>query len=218
MSKDPINDLGQRLVSRDKTLPRIKEEMNLYMFVGNGPTMRWDLLGKICGIRVGQAKIRMLIEGGMMDTGCSVPGDLPPLAFTNFDYTIGHEWLEFSDGSSWGFGPWDIFNDLYPSVLQAGGVYQLDRYWNTECAKPSMTSFSTSSGNQTTSVIYDFQGYVMKGKGAVKPCACATCDEISDCLRSVANDWKTKQYNVATRNCHDFVAEALRICGLKKTR
>ena len=216
LSRDPINEAGQKLIAEDNGRLRVGEELNLYSFVGNLPVSRWDLLGKICGIRVGQAKVRMYMEGGMLDTGCGVPGDLPPLVISNFNYTVGHEWLEFSDGSSWGFGPWDIFNDVYPGVLQAGGAYQLDRYWNTECAKSSVTSSSVSSGNQVTSVTYIFRGHLMRGKGAIKPCACASCDEITDCLRLVANDWKQKHYNIVTRNCHDFVSEALSLCGLKK--
>lgn len=111
-----------------------------------------------------------------------------------------------------------MFYDVCPGVLRAGGAYQLDSYWDTECAKSGVTSSSTSSGNQVTAVTYVFNGYVTRGKGAIKPCSCASCDEISDCLRQVANDWKSKDYKVLSRNCHDFIAEALKLCGLRKSK
>jgi RHS repeat-associated protein len=190
---------------------------NLHGIVDNNPITKWDLLGNICGIRVGRARLGLYFAPPPKGQEAIpiMPGlVIPPRHRSELESTFGHEWIEFDDGSAWGFAPGqNIFIDAYPGALNEGGVYQLDRYWDTECVPAAISTYTTPVGY----VAIGRSGYLTRGSGAPKACDCAICPEIIDCLSEVAKEWQPKGYNLFTQNCRHFVADALRRCGLRKS-
>ncbi|NCB85815.1 MAG: hypothetical protein EOM44_15220, partial [Bacteroidia bacterium] len=189
LSRDPIEERGG---------------LNLYGFVNNDPVNRWDMLGHICGITIHRAPVGMyLLEPqNIGEFRAYHPGQTPAAEFS-----FGHEWIQFEDGTAYGFYP------------KGNSIYSLGeaRVGND----PAPKNYSGKTGISTwEGVCSSNESVLQEGKGKGTRCICAECSDVRACIRLAASGWSNEgtRYCVLTRNCRHFTEYVLKRCGLSKSK
>ncbi|MBV6501546.1 MAG: hypothetical protein CJBNEKGG_04060 [Prosthecobacter sp.] len=135
---------------------------------------------------------------------CGVTWHRSPVGLSQGAINVGHEWAEIK-GQGYGFWPTPGTNIW----LTTGFVYHgNDPYTGKRDGQ-----------NWETERIIDHPLYntLRGGKASGKKVKCATCEEITDCIREVFKEWDGAIYSLPYQNCRDAVFTVLFMrCGLRK--
>ena len=103
-----------------------------------------------------------------------------------------------------GFWPEDddhVWND-------PGKVEDPDPYGNTDGVRTWKTHIPPEGLRKYTRM--------WAGKAKGKPCKCATCDEVMDCMQKMKDEWNKKNYQLFGQNCNHFVLDVEQSCCIEE--